>query len=145
MINWLQALHFGAYFLYGCFRGEKTHVRSLVIIYISHSKLSNLPVVILKAIHLSNLSLSKCLLSNLLFARCTGKTRNVVCSLQCTDHMICNGLTTSPTKFQAGLRETEMHEVKKCRLLVSFLFYYSKLNESPAGCFETLILEVQFN
>lgn len=64
---------------------------------------SILPVVILKAINFSDFSLSKCLLSNLLFACGTGKTSNMVCSLQCTDHIICNGITTSPTKFQAGL------------------------------------------
>lgn len=83
----------------------RKHVRNLVIIFNSHLKLSYLPVVILKAINFSNFSLSKCLLSNLLFACCTGKTRNMVCSLQCTDYLISNSLATSPAKFQTGLRE----------------------------------------
>lgn len=72
----------------------------LTIIFNCHS-----PVIVLKAINFSNFSLSKCLLTNLLFTCCTGETGQMVGSLQCTDHIICDSLPTCPAKFQTGLKD----------------------------------------
>lgn len=67
------------------------------------------PVVVLEAVNFSNFSLSKALLSNLLFTRCTGETREMVHSFECADHMIFDNLTTCPAKFKTGLRDRERH------------------------------------
>lgn len=74
-----------------------------------HSAFRLIPVVILKAIHLSNFPLSEWLLSNLLLTCCTGEAGRMVHSLQCTDDMICDRLSTRPAKLQAGLRSYGKH------------------------------------
>lgn len=78
------------------FSGDDQHVTGTALWGI-------LPVVVLKAIHLPNLSLRKSLLSNWLPARCTYETGRMIGSLQGTDHMVLDDLTTGPAGLQAGL------------------------------------------
>lgn len=82
------------------------HTKPLWVFFLRYlpSFVNLLPVIVLEAVHLSNFSLSKRHLSNLLFTCCTGETSEVVRSLQCSDHMICDGLPTRPAKLQTGLR-----------------------------------------
>lgn len=63
-----------------------------------------LPVVVLEAVNFPDFSLSKSLLSNLLFACFAGETGRMVRSLECTDYLICDSLPTSPAKLQTSLK-----------------------------------------
>lgn len=64
---------------------------------------SVLSVVILETVNLSNLPLGKCLLSDLLFTRRAGETEGMVRSLQSSDHVVRDDVTTRPAQFQTGL------------------------------------------
>lgn len=64
---------------------------------------SILPVVVWETINFSDFSLSKRLLSDLLFTRCTGETSEMVGSLKCSDYVVRDWLPTGPAKLQTGL------------------------------------------
>lgn len=77
------------------------------------------PIIVLKAVNLSNVSLGKSLLSNLLLTCCAGETRKMVRSLKCTDYVICDSLPTCPAELQAGL-VTVFTERDPCLVVVLF-------------------------
>lgn len=64
---------------------------------------SVLPVIVLQTVHLSHLPLGESLLSDWLPTGGADEAGRVIGSLQCTDHMIHNDLTTGPAGLQTGL------------------------------------------
>lgn len=64
---------------------------------------SVLPVIVLQAVHLSHLPLGESLLSDWLPAGGADEAGRVIGSLQCSDHVIHNDLTTGPAGLQTGL------------------------------------------